>query len=174
MQRLWKIIIVVGIVIILAGISLVALMSPNNSSGVASLCSDLGATTGGPNARNTAVEGNASSSANSSNASFLIVQADPGSSWEGMNESAYHPITMNWPTIHVFKDQRVTIRIINCSPGEAHGFSISHYFVAGVTVREGQSYNVTFSADTTGTFRIFCDIFCAIHPLMQNGLLIVT
>ena len=56
---------------------------------------------------------------------------------------------------------------------EAHGFSISHYFVAGVAVRAGQSYTFTFNADTIGSFRVFCDIFCAIHPLMQNGLLIV-
>ena len=38
----------------------------------------------------------------------------------------------------------------------------------------GQSYTFTFKADSIGSFRIFCDIFCAIHPLMQNGLLIVS
>jgi heme/copper-type cytochrome/quinol oxidase subunit 2 len=41
-------------------------------------------------------------------------------------------------------------------------------------LREGQSFDISFTANQAGTFKVYCDIFCSIHPLMQNGLLNVT
>jgi hypothetical protein len=167
MRRLWKGIFVAAVVI-LASVSLfIFLISPKttNNGSVVSICSELGASS--------VAKGNSTASASSSVANFLIVDADPGGPYEGMNGSAYHGLS-SWPVMHVFKGQKVTIRIINCAPSEAHGFSITHYFVAGVAVRAEQSYTFTFIANTVGSFRIFCNIFCAIHPLMQNGLLVVS
>jgi heme/copper-type cytochrome/quinol oxidase subunit 2 len=166
MRRLWKGVIVATVVILAAGSLLVFLISQKSMSNgsVASICSELSASS--------VAKGNSTSSPSSSTVSFLIVDADPGGSYEWINGSAFHGLA-SWPIIHVFKGQTVTIRIINCAPSEAHGFSISHYFVSGVAVRAGQSYTFTFNADSVGSFRIFCDIFCAIHPLMQNGLLVV-
>ncbi len=66
------------------------------------------------------------------------------------------------------------IRVYNCATSESHGFAITHYFDSGAAVRPGQSFTFTFVADQPGTFRIYCNIFCAIHPLMQNGELVVT
>jgi heme/copper-type cytochrome/quinol oxidase subunit 2 len=168
MRPLWIGIIVTTILILAVGSLLVFLIfsakSPSNGS-VASICSELSASS--------VAKGNSTASPLSSTVSFLIVDADPGVPYEGMNGSAFHGLA-SWPMIHVFKGQTVTIRIINCAPSEAHGFSISHYFVSGVALRAGQSYTFTFTANTVGSFKIFCDIFCAIHPFMQNGLLIVT
>ena len=108
-----------------------------------------------------------------SQASFTIIESDPGSNYEGMNGSAYH-VSTQWPVIQVRQGQSVTIHIYNCASSESHGFAIIHYFNAGVPVAPGHSYTLTFVANEAGTFRIFCNIFCAIHPLMQNGELIVT
>ncbi len=90
---------------------------------------------------------------------------------KGFNDSA--DFTGAWPIMNVHQGQTVTIRIINSESVEAHGFAIDHYF-AGVTLRPGQSHDITFVADQSGTFRVFCNIFCAVHPLMQNGELVVS
>jgi heme/copper-type cytochrome/quinol oxidase subunit 2 len=115
---------------------------------------------------------------NGSNIYFTIIEADPSGPYEGMNGSAYHlgsaanPI--NWPVINVRQGQIVHIHVVNCAGAEAHGFAISHYLNAGVEIREGQTFDITFAANQAGTFRVYCNIFCSIHPLMQNGLLNVT
>jgi heme/copper-type cytochrome/quinol oxidase subunit 2 len=68
----------------------------------------------------------------------------------------------------------VTITVMNCASSEPHGFAIGHYFNSGVTLGEGQRYIVTFQANTVGKFSVYCNVLCAIHPYMQNGLLIVS
>jgi len=117
--------------------------------------------------------GIANASSTDSSAAFTIVDSDPGSNYEGMNGSAFHT-TVPWPVIQVHQGQTVVITVYNCAPSEAHGFAIIHYFNAGAAIRAGTSFTYTFVANEAGTFRIYCDIFCAIHPLMQNGELIVT
>src|SRR4029077_6722964 len=112
-------------------------------------------------------------STSGSTASFTIIESDPGSNYEGMNGSAYHPSAI-WPIMQVQKGQTVVIHIINCASSEPHGFAIQNYFLSGVTVRPGLSYTLTFNANQVGKFRVYCSIFCAIHPLMQNGELIVS
>ena len=116
----------------------------------------------------TDVGGNVSSNPSNSNATFLIVDADTGSPFEGMNGSAYH-LGTPWPVINVKQNQTVTIRIFNCASSEPHGFAIAHYFNSGVTLPTGQSYTLNFVADQKGTFVMYCNTFCAIHPYMQDG-----
>lgn len=106
-------------------------------------------------------------------AHFLIIDADPGSNFEGMNGSAYH-LSVPWPVMAVRQNQTVVIQVLNCASSEPHGFAISHYLNGGVTLRQGESTTVTFVANQKGTFRVYCSIFCVIHQDMQNGELIVT
>lgn len=106
-------------------------------------------------------------------AHFLIIDADPGSNFEGMNGSAYH-LSVPWPVMAVRQNQTVVIQVLNCASSEPHGFAISHYLNAGVTLHEGESTTVTFVANQRGIFRVYCSIFCVIHQDMQNGELIVS
>jgi hypothetical protein len=119
------------------------------------------------------VEGSATSNPKDSIATFLLVEADPGSPFEGINGSAYH-IGVPWPIINVYQNQTVVIRVFNCASSEPHGFAITHYFDAGVTLPTGDSYTLTFFANQKGTFTMYCNTFCAIHPYMQDGQLIVS
>lgn len=105
---------------------------------------------------------------------FLIVEADYHNAYAGLNGSAYVPTTEQWPTLNVRVGQIVSIHVINCASSEPHGFQISFYDENKInTVPAGQAYDVTFTATKAGVFRIFCGIPCSIHPLMQNGALIV-
>jgi heme/copper-type cytochrome/quinol oxidase subunit 2 len=114
-------------------------------------------------------------SGNSTHAYFLIVAADPPNAYAGFNGSYYQGTTVQWPTMTVKEGQVVSIHVINCASSESHGFQISYYDDKSIiAVQPGQSYDVTFTATEAGTFRVYCDIFCAIHPFMQNGALIVT
>ncbi len=90
-----------------------------------------------------------------------------------MNGSAYH-LSTSWPVLNVKQGQTVVIQVANCNSSEPHGFAITGYFNSGTTLNPGQSYTLTFVANQVGTFRVFCDVACAIHPLMENGLLNVT
>lgn len=109
------------------------------------------------------------------NASFLIVESDPPGPYAGMNGSYYVPTNETWPTMHVRLGQTVSIHVINCAASEAHGFQIQFYDDRStVSVQPGQSYDVTFVATRAGNFRVYCNIFCAIHVFMQNGELVVT
>jgi heme/copper-type cytochrome/quinol oxidase subunit 2 len=150
---------IVGVVLFKSGFGKVA-----SSSGVCSVLSSN---------INIAAPGVANSSAAGSSATFTIIDSDPGSNYEGMNGSAFHTSTQ-WPVIQVRQGQNVTIRVYNCASSESHGFAITHYFNYGATVAPGQSFTLKFTANQVGSFRVYCSIFCAIHPLMQNGELIVT
>jgi heme/copper-type cytochrome/quinol oxidase subunit 2 len=151
-------------------------LTPGDLGLMKATCSSLGLGTNSTTSANTTNKavGQATSNPSSSHAYFLIVESDPGNPYEGMNGSAYQPPNTSWPILHVSKGQTVTIHVINCASSEAHGFAIDHYFNNGLTAEPGGSYNVTFTADQTGTFRVYCNVFCAIHPLMQNGQLIVS
>ena len=90
-----------------------------------------------------------------------------------MNGSAYH-LGVPWPVINVHQNQTVVIHIFNCASSEPHGFAITHYFNSGVILQPDQSYTWTFDADQKGTFTMYCNTFCAIHPYMQNGRVMVS
>lgn len=98
---------------------------------------------------------------------FLIV-----ASANGYNDSASQG-DQSWPVITVQKGTTVTITVYNADV-QAHGFQVAHYSDSTrETVAPGKSVTITFVADTAGSFRIYCSIFCTIHPLMQSGELIV-
>ncbi len=92
----------------------------------------------------------------------------------GFNDSANHGVPANpWPVIHVAKGTMVNVTVYN-NDKQAHGFQVAHYFESGIqTIAPGQKLNVSFVADETGTFRIYCSIFCTVHWAMQSGELIV-
>jgi FtsP/CotA-like multicopper oxidase with cupredoxin domain len=124
---------------------------------------------------------NCSSSSQNNIVHFTIIESDTGS-MEGMNGSALLPAGTSWPILRVHECQTVVISVSNVNSSEPHGFAISHYFdtpngqsiYPGVELYPNQSFTVQFVADELGTFRVFCSVFCAIHPLMQNGELIVS
>lgn len=84
------------------------------------------------------------------------------------------PSSGPWPIMRVVQGERVVIHIENTGEFEEHGFSIAQYLPSGVVTRPGQSQDVTFIASQTGTFKVYCQIFCSIHQYMQNGELIVS
>jgi len=86
---------------------------------------------------------------------------------QGYNQSILHGAPSNpWPVIKVKKGAYVTITIINNDTIEPHGFAINHYFDRGVAIQPGQSYTISFTADQTGNFIIYCNIPCSIHVYM--------
>ena len=102
----------------------------------------------------------------SNTAIFTVVMADEGIN-VGYNGSRYHPFP--WPVMNVSLGQNVVIHVVN-NDTQAHGFSIIHFFDSGVVVSPGQCYDVRFTANTIGSFTVFCQIVCTIHfPWMQNG-----
>lgn len=90
---------------------------------------------------------------------------------QGFNDSASH--ASPWPVMNVVVGQSVTILVENNDTVATHGFVITRYFDAGVQLRPGETHQVTFVANQTGAFQVFCNIVCPVHPSMQNGKLIV-
>ncbi len=93
----------------------------------------------------------------------------------GFNDSADHGVPASpWPVVQVSKGTLVNFTVYN-SDKQAHGFQVAHYFDSSIeTIAPGQTIHVSFIANETGTFRIYCSIFCTIHWAMQSGELIVT
>jgi FtsP/CotA-like multicopper oxidase with cupredoxin domain len=93
----------------------------------------------------------------------------------GYNDSMLKGPTLSWPVIKVQQNTTVNITVCNADPSEAHGFQISNYYDSKiVSVVPGVVIHVSFRATQVGSFRIYCAIFCAIHPFMVNGELLVT
>jgi len=102
---------------------------------------------------------------------FLII-----ASQLGFNDSVNHGVPEdNWPVMNVRLGQNVTIVVCNADPSQAHGFQIDHYYVAQlVSIASGDVLRVSFVASQSGSFRVYCQIFCTIHWAMQSGQLIVS
>jgi hypothetical protein len=100
---------------------------------------------------------------------FIVVASNLG-----YNDSISHGApTKPWPIITVAKGSTVNIVVCNVDK-EAHGFQITHYFESSIeTVGPGQIIKVSFVADQSGSFTIYCSILCGIHVYMQNGQLLV-
>ena len=103
---------------------------------------------------------------------FLVIASS-----RGYNDSVGHGVGPNdsWPVLNVQMGQSVNVVVCNTDI-EAHGFQIYHYFDSHtVSIAPRQVIRVSFVANQTGTFRIYCSIFCLPHaPYMQYGELIVT
>jgi heme/copper-type cytochrome/quinol oxidase subunit 2 len=105
---------------------------------------------------------------------FTIIESDPPNPLAGMNGSYYKPLTAQWPIIRVHQGDTVIITVINNDSREVHGFAIAHYDNQGFSLAPGQQETISFVANEVGSFRMYCNVFCAIHPYMQNGVLIVS
>jgi len=114
------------------------------------------------------------SSSNSHVLHFTIIESDPPDPLAGMNGSYYKPLTTQWPIIRVHQGDTVMITVINNNSREIHGFAIDHYDDRGFSLAPGQRHTISFVANEIGNFRMYCNVFCAIHPYMQNGELIVS
>ncbi len=92
----------------------------------------------------------------------------------GFNDSADHGVPASaWPIVHVSKGTTVNFTVFN-DDKQAHGFQVSHYLDSPIeTIAPGQRVSFSFVANETGTFRIYCSIFCTVHWAMQSGELIV-
>lgn len=101
--------------------------------------------------------------ANPTKVNFVIIITD-----QGMNGSRVHYNIDSWPIVNVAKGSLVTISVSNVDTAEPHGFAVDSY-ETGITLRPGDTVNVTFVADRAGSFRVFCSIPCSIHIYMQNG-----
>ena len=97
---------------------------------------------------------------------FTVVMANEGIN-VGYNGSRYHPFP--WPVMNVSVGQNVVIHVVN-NDTQAHGFSVIQYFERGIVLSPGDCYDVRFTANTLGSFTVFCQIICSIHnPWMLNG-----
>jgi hypothetical protein len=163
MKKSILIAIAIVVVALLAIGGFLTYLHPSAPVGASGVCQTLGS---GP------APGFASSISSSSTATFVIIESDAGS-YEGINGSAHHQ-DVPWPVVVVHRGQTVVFDIYNCGSSEPHGFAVSHFFPAGISVLPtGQIRTVNFVANQVGNFTIFCSILCAIHPLMQNGRLVV-
>jgi heme/copper-type cytochrome/quinol oxidase subunit 2 len=95
-------------------------------------------------------------------------------SQSGFNDSFDHRTPgQHWPVMCTHAGEEITIKIINVDSVEPHGFAVTHYLDAGVTILPGKNYTITLFAGTPGDFRVYCNVICAVHEFMQNGLLVV-
>ncbi len=138
------------VIVALAGIALAAIISVTyevdlNKSGSASLPAGCVRPAGG----------------------FLIIASNTG-----YNDSIDHGAPAKpWPILTVHQGQNVSIVVCNIDE-QAHGFQVNHYFDKSIeTIVPGQVLRVSFIADETGNFDIYCSILCTIHIYMQSGLL---
>ena len=92
----------------------------------------------------------------------------------GFNDSAGHGVPSSpWPIVQVSKGTLVNFTVYN-EDKQAHGFQVSHYLDTPIeTIAPGQKVSFSFVANETGTFRIYCSIFCTVHWAMQSGELVV-
>ncbi len=91
----------------------------------------------------------------------------------GFNDSKTH-YPCAWPVLNAAKGQTVMIHLVNQDPTDSHAFAITHYFSSGVKLRPGETYDVTFTANQTGTFVVYCYILCTPHTYMLDGQLNVS
>ncbi|SRR6266851_5909149 len=89
----------------------------------------------------------------------------------GYNGSKFQ--TGPWPVVTVQRCDTVVFTVVNYDT-QSHGFAVASYSNAGSELVGGARQTLKFQATKTGQFKIYCTIPCSVHPLMQNGLLIIT
>ncbi len=101
---------------------------------------------------------------------FLVIASN-----RGFNDSADHGAPANpWPVVSVEKGTKVTFVVCNTDT-QPHSFQVAHYYDNSLeAIAPGKVLELSFVANETGTFRIFCEIPCSVHIFMQNGELIVS
>ena len=90
---------------------------------------------------------------------------------KGLNDSI-HRASPETPSITLSFQRGDTVNILVCNLDtvQSHGFAVSHYFDKGVTLRPGDAYKVSFVARDAGSFAIYCNVFCTVHPFMLGKL----
>ncbi len=101
----------------------------------------------------------------SDSAYFVVVMGNQGMN-VGFNGSRFQ--AGSWPIMNVTVGKMVTIHVINNDTLQSHGFAVQRYF-SGFALGPGTCANVTFTADQSGQFLVYCYISCTIHIFMQNG-----
>jgi heme/copper-type cytochrome/quinol oxidase subunit 2 len=100
--------------------------------------------------------------------SFTIIATE-----SGYNDSIGHGApAKSWPILCA-QSGEVTIKVINEDTVEPHGFAVAGYLPAGITVLPGKTDTITFYAGSTGDYKVYCNVICAIHTFMQSGVLVV-
>jgi hypothetical protein len=96
---------------------------------------------------------------------FLIIASSLG-----YNDSIAHGApTKSWPVLDVTKGTNVNITLCN-TYSQVVGFQVTHYLTNKTeTIQPGQVVSVSFLANDTGTFLIYCSIFNPIHLYLQGG-----
>lgn len=96
---------------------------------------------------------------------FLIIASSLG-----YNDSIAHGApAKSWPVMDVTKGTDVSITLCN-TYSQTVGFQVAHYLSAKTeTVSPGQVVSVSFLANQTGTFTIYCSVFNPIHVYLQGG-----
>jgi len=101
---------------------------------------------------------------------FILIIAD----LSGFNNSVGHGAPVHpWPVVLVHKGDMVRFVVCNHDETQPHGFAIRYYLDAGIAMAPNDAFQIVFQATQTGTFDIYCNIFCTIHVYMR-GQLVVT
>jgi len=101
--------------------------------------------------------------------SFTIIASESGYN-NSVNEGAP---AKPWPILCAQEGEQIKITVINEDTVEPHGFAISNYLEAGITVLPGHTATISLVADSPGDFKVYCNVICAIHPFMQSGVLVI-
>ena len=86
----------------------------------------------------------------------------------GFNDS----IGRGEPALQVGHGETVNILVCNLDPVQSHGLAIDHYFPTGVVLRPGEAYKISFVANDTGSFTLYCNVFCTVHSFMRGRLIV--
>jgi hypothetical protein len=133
----------VGVIAVGLAVSAAYLAGPGGSSGRLSLPSDCTRPAGG----------------------FLIVASSMG-----YNDSVAHGAPIKtWPILDVGKGSNVSITVCNTYQ-QPIGFQVMHYLESQTeVVAPDHAITVSFLADQTGSFLIYCSVFSPIHIYLQGG-----
>lgn len=96
---------------------------------------------------------------------YVLIVADKS----GFNGSANRE--RPWPVISVQKGDKVNLMMCNLDRIEPHGFAIDKY-VGPLALRPGETYKVSFVAEESGRFTMYCTIFCSVHVFMIGELVV--
>jgi len=97
---------------------------------------------------------------------FLIIASSLG-----YNDSIAHGAPVkSWPVIDVTKGTQVNITLCN-TYSQPVGFQVAHYLSDLESVPPGHVSAVSFLANETGSFEIYCSVFNPIHLYLQGGAL---
>ncbi|HUI01408.1 MAG TPA: hypothetical protein VLX56_07245 [Nitrososphaerales archaeon] len=96
---------------------------------------------------------------------FLIIASSLG-----YNDSIAHGAPVrSWPVLDVTRGTDVRITLCN-TYSQSVGFQVDHYLERQTeTIAPGAVFNVSFLANETGTFLIYCSVFSPIHVYLQGG-----